>query len=178
MRYMWNDFLFWDEWCISEICPPGQNPNLTDTSQCIDCQIGYFSAVNASNQCEVCPNNLTTSDVGSTAESDCEGQISFLFILSFAYCKFMKIGMQSVFRLFVRNYGLQPPYVFIFSAECPIGQYPNASDTTTCVPCAIGSYKDVTGSASCTPCAWGFSTVDAGSENSTDCYGRGTYHFE
>ena len=61
---------------ILAICPPGQNPNLTDTSQCIDCEVGYFSSVNASDQCEVCHSNYTTPSTGSTMESDCKSKIS------------------------------------------------------------------------------------------------------
>ena len=60
----------------------------------------------------------------------------------------------------------------LITVDCPIGQYPNASDTSMCIPCEIGSYKDVTGAADCITCAFGFSTVNPGSESSTDCHGK------
>ena len=60
------------------ICPPGQNPNLTDTSQCIDCKVGYFSSVNASDQCTLCHSNYTTPSTGSTMEEDCKSKNFYL----------------------------------------------------------------------------------------------------
>ena len=72
--FIWLCFWFWVIQYLLEICPPGQNPNLTDTTQCIECEIGYFSAVNASDQCEMCSNNFTTPSTGSIAESECKSK--------------------------------------------------------------------------------------------------------
>ena len=30
-------------------------------------------------------------------------------------------------------------------ADCPTGQYPDPSDTSTCIDCSIGTYKDTSG---------------------------------
>ena len=68
---------------FSAICPPGQNPNLTDTAECIDCEVGYYSPVNASDQCIMCSNNYTTPSTGSTMDTDCKSNFtSLVFFLS------------------------------------------------------------------------------------------------
>ena len=59
-----------------------------------------------------------------------------------------------------------------FPVECPPGEYPNASDTTQCIPCEIGSYKDVAGAMNCTACQPNFSTVETGSNDTLLCHGK------
>ena len=59
-----------------------------------------------------------------------------------------------------------------FSVECQPGEYPNASDTTQCIPCEIGFYKDVAGAMNCTQCQPNFSTVETGSNDTLLCHGK------
>ena len=58
------------------------------------------------------------------------------------------------------------------SVDCPVGYYPNASDTTQCIACEIGFYKDVTGASACLACDAGFSTVNEGSDDVSLCHGQ------
>ena len=58
---------------ILVICGLGQAPNATNTSQCIDCEIGYYSDIDGPEECTLCPNNLTTTYVASTMYTDCQG---------------------------------------------------------------------------------------------------------
>ena len=60
----------------------------------------------------------------------------------------------------------------VFSVECQPGEYPNASDTTQCIPCEIGFYKDVAGAMNCTQCQPNFSTVETGSNDTLLCHGK------
>ena len=62
--------------------------------------------------------------------------------------------------------------MFLFLVECQPGEYPNASDTTQCVPCEIGFYKDQVGAMNCTQCQAGFSTVEPGSNDTLLCHGK------
>ena len=59
-----------------------------------------------------------------------------------------------------------------FSVECQPGEYPNALDTTQCIPCEIGFYKDVAGAMNCTQCQPNFSTVETGSNDTLLCHGK------
>lgn len=63
-------------------------------------------------------------------------------------------------------------YLNLFSVECPPGEFPNASDTTQCIPCDRGSYKDVAGAMNCTECPANFGTVDMGSNDTLLCHGK------
>ena len=72
------------------------------------------------------------------------------------------------------------PYFYLFgctlkpnfvSADCPAGQYPDSTNTSTCTDCDVGTYKDTTGAMDCTECASGFSTVATGSDSDALCIG-------
>ena len=59
---------------FSEICGLGQAPNLTNTDECIDCDIGYYSDVLAADQCSQCAANFSTVNAASEAVFDCIGK--------------------------------------------------------------------------------------------------------
>ena len=55
------------------VCPPGQAPDATNTSQCIVCEVGFYSDIDGPQECTICPNNLTTTYNASKMSTDCQG---------------------------------------------------------------------------------------------------------
>ena len=55
-----------------DICDVGQEPSEVG---CADCRVGYYSSSNSSDACVQCPGSLTTTDVASTALTDCRGNL-------------------------------------------------------------------------------------------------------
>lgn len=60
--------------CFIAICGPGQAPNVTNTTECIDCEIGFYSDVTAAEQCTMCAANLSTVYIASTMSQECIGE--------------------------------------------------------------------------------------------------------
>ena len=62
--------------------------------------------------------------------------------------------------------------ILLLAADCLAGQYPDPSDTSSCVPCAVGFYKASSGAAACTQCDVGLSTAATGSNSADLCHGK------
>ena len=70
---------------FAAICGLGFAPNATNTSQCIECDFGYFSSVNGSDPCTICPNNFTTPTTASTSADDCYGKYLEMYYYWFGF---------------------------------------------------------------------------------------------
>lgn len=56
------------------ICGLGQAPNISNTSECIACEIGFYSDVEAADQCTPCGAGLSTVNTMSESDLECIGK--------------------------------------------------------------------------------------------------------
>ena len=57
---------------IAVNCAAGQHPN-ADNTACTPCPIGWYKGKSGPQSCDMCENNLTTAEEGTTAQKKCKG---------------------------------------------------------------------------------------------------------
>ena len=84
---------------ISAVCGLGQAPNISNTSQCIDCEIGFYSDVVTADQCTQCSTNFSTVNMKSESAQECIGMHLLLHITIITFRQKPKINGDKRFNL-------------------------------------------------------------------------------
>ena len=132
--------------------------------QCLECGVGYFSAINGSSSCAACaPNKVTGFFATATACTDCgEGEVRDKNFLSCFACNAGKHKVQVPLN---RTYTYE-------CRPCASGTVASAS-SVNCTRCVGGEFADTNGAA-CTSCPSNTYHFEPSEKDCTTCPALGT----